>query len=118
MKTKMGLLVVAIMLAFCVSTVHASTWRSTTGNIFNFQPGGYMSAYTSGYNYNGTWWWVRQGSVFAYSIGGTTATVTLQGNGAICQLPGSAPQYWKQMARRGGEEEVKDESWFMEAQLP
>lgn len=117
MKRPFLTLVAALMFLFAVQSAHASTWRSNTGNIFNFQAGGYMSAYTSGNNYSGTWWWVRNGAVFAYSIGGTTATVTLQGKGAVCQLPGSAPQYWTQMAGRG-DNKPDDTSWFMPAVLP
>lgn len=110
-----------LILIFALSlSAHASTWRSTRGEIFSFQPGGKMQTYASGKNLSGTWWWVSQGEVFSYRLNGSVSTVTFKGKGAVCRTSGSEPVNWTQMARRSGaeEEDVDNESWFMPAALP
>lgn len=94
----------------------ASTWRSTSGNIFRFYPDGSMIAYWNGGQHVGYWWWVQSNYKFGYSVGGHTCYVTMEGDGAICQGGTGPAQYWTLMSARGGEdgqdEPVDTKSWF------
>lgn len=86
---------------FLLVPVQASTWRSTSGNIFNFQPNGGVTVYhPNGNKSHGRWWWITQNRVFGYNLQGFngTATVTIQTGGAVVQWPGQQSQHWTQIA--------------------
>ena len=110
-------LVCALAALFLALPAGASTWRSTSGNIFRFYPDGSMIAYWGGSEHVGYWWWIRSNYKFGYSVAGYTCQVTMEGDGAVCQGPGQA-QYWTLMSARGGEEDEKDpvdtKSWLMQ----
>ena len=94
------LLLLAFFLA-AVAPVMASTWRSTSGNIFNFQPNGGVTVYhPNGNQSHGRWWWIRQNQQFGYNLQGYngTGTVTLQAEGAVVQWPGQRSEHWTMLS--------------------
>jgi hypothetical protein len=110
-----------LLLLATLVPAQAGTWRSTTGNMFHFYPGGSMNAYIQGGSYGGSWWWTNNPYQFQYSIHGLNGygTVNIQGQGAICSVPGQHPQYWTQIASRGEEDNKPDvNSWFMTTVSP
>ena len=114
MKRKFCLMLAAMLLFVALAPAQAGTWRSTSGNMFHFYPGGSMTAYIQGNQYNGRWWWTRSPYQFQYNFGTQTITVNIKGQGAVALQPGYNPQYWTQVARRGAEDQKPDtESWFM-----
>jgi hypothetical protein len=115
MKTKFSLILAALLLFVALAPAQAGTWRSTSGNMFHFYPGGSMEAYVSGNAYSGRWWWTNNPYQFQYNFGWNTITVNIKGQGAVALEPGRNPNYWTQMATRGGKTDKPDtESWFME----
>jgi hypothetical protein len=109
-------LVCVVAALFLALPAAASTWRSTSGNIFRFYPDGSMIAYWNGGEHVGYWWWISSNYKFGYTVAGSTHTVTMEGNGAICSGPGPA-QYWTLMSARGAEgadEPADTKSWFLE----
>lgn len=114
MKRKISLIVVAMLLFVALAPAQAGTWRSTSGNMFHFYPGGAMTAYVQGNAYNGRWWWTNSPWEFQYNFGWKTATVQIKGQGAVALAPGENPQYWTQMASRGADKKSDTTSWFME----
>jgi hypothetical protein len=118
-KQKISLIVAAIVLMVALTPAQAGTWRSTSGNMFHFYPGGGMTAYVQGNAYNGRWWWTSKPWQFQYNFGWKTCTVQIKGQGAVALAHGENPQYWTQMASRGNQEEKPDTtSWFMEQEAP
>ncbi len=97
MRRLTGLLLLAAFF-FLIVPAAASTWRSTSGNIFNFQPNGSVTVYhPNGTQSQGTWWWISQNQQFGYSLQGFNghATVTLQARGgAVVQWPGQRSEHW------------------------
>jgi Tfp pilus assembly protein FimT len=88
---------------FLIIPAAASTWRSTSGNIFNFQPNGGVTVYhPNGTQTQGKWWWITQNSRFGYTLQGYQghATVTIQQGGAVVQWPGQQSQHWTQIAEK------------------
>jgi hypothetical protein len=119
MRTKITLLLAALLLLVALAPAQAGTWRSTSGNMFHFYGGGSMVGYIRGNAYNGRWWWTNNPYQFQYTLGRTTVTVNIKGQGAVALEPGFNPNYWTQMASRGGETDKPDtESWFMEQTNP
>jgi hypothetical protein len=117
MKTKLSLLFVALLLLLAIAPAQAGTWRSTSGNMFHFYPGGSMECYIGGNVYSGSWWWTNNPYQFQYSVGGWNgcATVNIKGQGAVCFVSGQNPQYWTQLGSRGQKTDKPDTtSWFME----
>ena len=115
MRKKLCGALVALLILIALAPAQAGTWRSTTGNMFHFYPGGAMEAYIQGNVYNGRWWWTRNPYQFQYNFGYKTITVNVKGQGAIALEPGRNPSYWSMIARRGSEEKRPDTtSWFME----
>lgn len=113
MKTRLSMILAALVLLLAVQA-QAGTWRSTSGNMFHFYPGGAMEAYIGGYSYSGSWWWTQSPYQFQYSMGRSTQTVNIKGQGAVALQPGYPPQYWTQIASRGGKMNKADTtSWFM-----
>jgi hypothetical protein len=119
MKNRIASALVFLLLALSLSSAQASTWRSTTGNMFHFYPGGQMEAYVNGQQFSGQWWWTNNPYQFQFPWYGSTATVNLKGSGAICTVAGGGNSYWTQLGSRGGDEKRTDEtSWFMEMNEP
>lgn len=115
MKTKITLALAALLLLLALCPAQAGTWRSTSGNMFHFYPGGGMTAYIQGNAYNGRWWWTNSPWQFQYNFGYKTITVNVKGQGAVALEPGRNPNYWTQIASRGAKDQKPDtESWFME----
>ena len=125
MKTTLSrfLVRVALLVLFLLVPATASTWRSTSGNIFRFYPDGSMVAYWGGGEHVGYWWWISSNYKFGYSVSGYTCYVIMDGGGAVCQGAGQ-PQYWTLMSARGeggdsDDAEPEDtKSWFMSRQTP
>lgn len=116
MKRRLILTLAGILLLLSLAPTLAGTWRSTTGNMFHFYPGGQVEAYVQGNQYNGNWWWTNAPYQFQYRIYGFngTATVNIKGQGAVCFFPGQNPQYWTQLGSRGAKTDKPDNtSWFM-----
>jgi hypothetical protein len=112
-----------VLLTLCLTVaVSASTWRSTSGNVFTFYPDGSMTANVGGGQYNGEWWWVSSNWKFGFRVYGFGDTyVTMEGNGAIAQTAGKPAQYWTLISSRGstGESEPEDNrSWLMPQLAP
>lgn len=115
MKKKILMFMAALIVLAVLQPAQAGTWRSSTGNMFHFYPGGGMQAYVQGSSYNGSWWWTRSPYQFQYNVRGRTHTVNIKGQGAVCSAAGAHPSYWQQIASRGGETDKPDTtSWFME----
>jgi hypothetical protein len=56
-----------VVLLLFASPSQAQVWRSSSGNIFRFQPGGNMTViYSNGGGANGSWWWVTPSRQSAY----------------------------------------------------
>ncbi len=87
MKSKLFRWSRVALLVFCLSlAASASTWRSTSGNIFTFYPDGSMTAYLNGGQYSGYWWWISTNWKFGYQVNGFGNTyVTMDGTGAIAE---------------------------------
>ena len=121
-KMSLRILVGLVVLACLALPASAGTWRSTTGNMFHFYPGGFMEAYIGGSSYTGSWWWSNNPYQFQYNINGWSgyATVNIKGQGAVCLVPGQNPSYWSQLGSRGGETDEKpdEKSWFMSTVAP
>lgn len=121
-STSLRIVVGLVLLACLALPASAGTWRSTTGNMFHFYPGGYMEAYVGGNSYTGSWWWSNSPSQFQYNINGWSgyATVNIKGQGAVCYTAGQNPSYWTQLGSRGGETDEKpdEKSWFMSTVAP
>ena len=116
MKQRFIVFLAAFFVLAALLPAQAGTWRSTTGNMFHFYPGGAMEAYVQGRSYNGNWWWTRSPYQFQYNIYGFggTCTVNIKGQGAIASYPGQAPSYWSQLGSRGRKTDKPDTtSWFM-----
>lgn len=121
MKARFSAVLVMLLLLAVLVPAQAGTWRSTSGNMFHFYPGGAMEAYVNGYSYRGSWWWTRSPYQFQYSINGFNGygTVDIKGNGAVANVPGQHPQYWTQLGSRGGKTDKPDNrSWFMAQKAP
>ena len=119
MRNRLCLGLVALLLGFCLSPIQASTWRSTTGNMFHFYPGGQMEAYVNGQQFSGRWWWTNNPYQFQFPWYGSVATVNIKGQGAICTVAGGGNSYWTMLGSRGAEDQRTDEtSWFMEQNEP
>ena len=115
MKRKLSILFAALMILAVMLPTNAGTWRSSSGNMFHFYPGGSLQAYTQDGNFSGCWWWTSSPYQFQYSVRGVTHTVNIKGQGAVCQAPGMNPTYWQQIASRGGDTDKPDTtSWFVE----
>jgi hypothetical protein len=102
MRRTTGLFLLAAFL-FLIIPAAASTWRSTSGNIFNFQPNGGVTVYhANGTQSYGQWWWISQNSKFGYNLQGYqgSATVTIQRGGAVVQWPGQRTEHWTQIAEK------------------
>lgn len=112
MKNKLSLLLASFLLVLTLQPASAGTWRSTSGNMFHFYPGGSMEAYIQGSAYSGRWWWTNSPYQFQYNFGWRTVTVNIKGQGAVALEPGFNPNYWTQVATRG-EKKTDEESWFM-----
>ena len=112
MKNKLCLILATFMLALTLSPANAGTWRSTSGNMFHFYPGGAMEAYIQGNSFDGRWWWTNSPYQFQYSVRGSMVTVNIKGQGAVALEPGYNPNYWTQVGTRG-EKKEDTESWFM-----
>lgn len=118
MKNKLALLCTLFLLV-ALAPAQAGTWRSTSGNMYHFYPGGGMTAYIQGTAYNGRWWWTNNPYEFQWNAGRDTLTVQIKGQGAVCLQRGYNPTYWTQIAARGSEDEKPDtNSWFMEQVAP
>lgn len=116
MKRKLTAVLATLLLIAALAPAQAGTWRSTSGNMFHFYPGGSMEAYVSGRSYTGTWWWTRSPYQFQYNVHGFNGycTVNIKGQGAVTSYPGQNPQYWTQLGSRGGKTDKPDNrSWFM-----
>jgi hypothetical protein len=119
MKIRIMPFLVVLFLAISLSPTQASTWRSTTGNMFHFYPGGQMEAYVNGQAFNGRWWWTNNPYQFQFPWYGSTATVNIKGSGAVCVVAGGGNSYWTQLGSRGEKEQLVDTtSWFMEQNEP
>ena len=122
MRNKVLFILAALLLTFAsIQPASASTWRSTSGNIFTFQGGGYMTGYLYGRQYSGRWWWIQNNHKFAYTFGNGTITVTMTGNGAVTHYPGTHSQYWTLMSSRGAADDSKHAdttSWFTKTVAP
>ena len=82
-----------------------------------------MEAYSGGNSYTGSWWWTNNPYQFQYNISGWSgyATVNIKGQGAVCSYAGQNPEYWTQLAGRGGdsdESKPDERSWFMSTVAP
>lgn len=102
MRRITGLFLLAAFL-FLIIPAAASTWRSTSGNIFNFKPNGAVTVYhPNGTQSHGQWWWIQQNVKFGYNLQGFQgqATVTLQAGGAVVQWPGQRSEHWTQIAEK------------------
>lgn len=120
MKSLSRVLLCALVALFLMIPASASTWRSTSGNIFRFYPDGSMVAYWNGGEHVGYWWWISSNYQFGYSVAGYTCYVTMEGDGAVCQGAGQ-PQYWSLMSARGEGDEAEPadtKSWFMSRETP
>lgn len=114
MKVRLSVILATLCLFLAVQA-QAGTWRSSSGRMFHFYPGGAMEAYDQGQAFAGRWWWTQQPYQFQYSYSGATLTVNIKGQGAICSQAGFPPTYWTQIASRGGKMDKPDTtSWFME----
>lgn len=119
MKSKviLSMMVLALLAALPAS---ASTWRSSTGNVFRFQGNGsYTVMRPNGSTNWGRWWWVQHQAVFDYKENGSGQInrVYLQPVGAVCQSWRGTFQ-WSQISSRGGEDEKDDTGWFAPAGTP
>lgn len=111
---------VALALLAAAIPAQASAWRSSTGNIFRFQPNGYYTVlYANGGSLSGSWWWVCNGSEFAYQPGGKNYTrhVYIHGNSATnTDYYGGNATYWTWLGNRGAKSEAPPiKGWFMDA---
>ena len=68
MKQRFIVFLAAFFVLAALLPAQAGTWRSTTGNMFHFYPGGALEAYVQGRSYNGNWWWTRSPYQFQYNI--------------------------------------------------
>lgn len=121
MRAKFSRLFVCLLLLMTITAAQASTWRSTSGNMFHFYPGGGLEAYVQGNAYYGRWWWTQNPYQFQYTVNGfnAVATVNIRGSGAVCSVYGQNPQFWNMVGSRGEKSEKPDnESWFMETVAP
>lgn len=121
MRRRLAGVLTLLLLAATLLPAQAGTWRSTSGNMFHFYPGGVMEAYIQGTSYSGSWWWTNSPYQFSYAINGWNgyAVVDIKGQGAVCRVPGQNPQYWTQLGSRGGDTDKPDSrSWFKETVAP
>ena len=119
MRNKIMGILVFLLLGLLVAPAMASTWRSSTGNVFRFYAGGTIEAHVQGQVYHGRWWWTRNPTQFQFPWRGSTATVNITGNGASCYVPGYGASYWTLMSSRGEKDNRKDEtSWFVALPAP
>ena len=113
---------VTLILFVLAAPTFASTWRSTSGNIFHFESNGtVILSQVGGRQLTGRWWWSQRGVEFCYDVGYGRSVVTLQGGGAICRVYGAQPEYWTQLSRRGENEapaKAGEHSWFCPTESP
>lgn len=119
MRNRITLALAALLIFIALAPAQASTWRSTTGNMFHFYPGGQMEAYVNGQAFSGRWWWTNNPYQFQFPWYGSTATVNIKGNGAICTVARGGNSYWTMLGSRGaGDNRSDNTSWFMEGSEP
>ncbi|HIB67364.1 MAG TPA: hypothetical protein EYO33_20230 [Phycisphaerales bacterium] len=119
MKRKLFAVITTLLLLAVLAPANASTWRSTSGNIFHFYSNGTIEGYINGQVFSGRWWWSSRPYQFQFPWYGRTATVNIKGNGGICYVPGYQPTYWTMLGSRGAKDDKPDNvSWFMENDAP